>query len=74
MAIRTRGPYGPRARPLGLQLKLVGGRLLPGADSPAAFFMYETPAGERYTLYCAPRRRAGSALRYSTAGAIAAFH
>ena len=32
-------------------LKLVGGRLLPGPEAPAAFFMYESPSGERYTLY-----------------------
>lgn len=32
-------------------LKLVGGRLLPGPQAPAAFFMYESPSGERYTLY-----------------------
>src|SRR5262249_44593835 len=33
-------------------LKLLGGRLLPGINGPAAMFMYETPAGERYTFYC----------------------
>jgi len=32
-------------------LKLIGGRLLPGPEAPAAFFMYESPSGERYTLY-----------------------
>jgi anti-sigma factor RsiW len=32
-------------------LKLVGGRLLPGPEAPAAFFMYESTTGERYTLY-----------------------
>jgi anti-sigma factor RsiW len=32
-------------------LKLVGGRLLPGPEAPAAFFMYESASGERYTLY-----------------------
>jgi anti-sigma factor RsiW len=32
-------------------LKLVGGRLLPGPEAPAAFFMYESATGERYTLY-----------------------
>src|SRR5262249_10361124 len=35
-----------------LGLKLVGGRLLPGPTGPAAFFMYEAPSGERYTIYC----------------------
>ena len=33
-------------------LKLVGGRLLPGPSGAAAFYMYEGPSGERYTLYC----------------------
>jgi anti-sigma factor RsiW len=32
-------------------LKLVGGRLLPGPEGPAAFLMYEGPNGERFTLY-----------------------
>ncbi len=33
-------------------LKLVGGRLLPGPTGATAFFMYEGPSGERFTLYC----------------------
>ena len=33
-------------------LKLVGGRLLPGPNGATAFFMYEGPSGERFTLYC----------------------
>jgi anti-sigma factor RsiW len=31
--------------------QLVGGRLLPGEDGPAAQFMYQNAAGERLTLY-----------------------
>ena len=48
-----------------LGLKLVGGRLLPGPTGPAAFFMYEAPSGERYTIYCARSQRArhGAALQ-----------
>ena len=33
-------------------LKLLGGRLLPGPIGPAALFMYESPNGERFTIYC----------------------
>ena len=40
-------------------LKLVGGRLLPGPTGAAAFYMYEGPSGERFTIYCAEGRRAG---------------
>jgi anti-sigma factor RsiW len=33
-------------------LKLLGGRLLPGVAGPAALFMYESSTGERVTMYC----------------------
>jgi anti-sigma factor RsiW len=36
-----------------MNLKLVGGRLLPGPNGASAFYMYESPNGERYTVYCA---------------------
>ena len=45
-------------------LKLVGGRLLPGPTGPTAFFMYETPSGERFTLYCGQTKDPPTALRY----------
>ena len=32
-------------------LKLLGGRLLPGVNAPAALFMYESGSGERVTIY-----------------------
>jgi anti-sigma factor RsiW len=58
-----------------LGLKLVGGRLLPGpAGQPAAFFMYEGPSGERFTLYCARSKAPQTALRYSSAGQVAAVY
>ncbi len=38
-------------------LKLVGGRLLPGSNGAAAFYMYEGPSGERFTIYCAKATR-----------------
>jgi len=53
-------------------LKLLGGRLLPGPNGAAALFMYETPAGERYTFYCARANTPRTALRYSAAGDAAA--
>jgi anti-sigma factor RsiW len=55
-------------------LKLIGGRLLPGPRSPAALFMYESPSGERFTLYCARAMSpAETALRYRASGPVAAF-
>src|SRR5207244_2760215 len=53
-------------------LKLLGGRLLPGPNGPAAMFMYETPTGERYTFYCARANAPRTALRYNAAGDTAA--
>ncbi|MCX7321521.1 MAG: anti-sigma factor [Hyphomicrobiales bacterium] len=46
-------------------LKLVGGRLLPGPDTPAAFFMYETPSGERFTLYTSRARTDTTSMRFA---------
>lgn len=46
-------------------LKLVGGRLLPGPTGPAAFLMYESANGERYTIYCGRSSAPETALRYS---------
>jgi anti-sigma factor RsiW len=53
-------------------LKLLGGRLLPGPNGPAALFMYETPAGERYTFYCSRANAPRTALRYNASGDTAA--
>lgn len=48
-------------------LKLVGGRLLPGPEAPAAFFMYESPTGERYTLYTSRAAKADvTQMRYTS--------
>jgi anti-sigma factor RsiW len=48
-------------------LKLVGGRLLPGPEAPAAFFMYESPSGERYTLYTSRATKADvTQMRYAS--------
>jgi len=55
-------------------LKLVGGRLLPGPTGPTAFFMYETPSGERFTLYCGRTVDRDTALRYTTGPQNAAYY
>src|SRR5262249_33963334 len=57
-----------------IDLKLVGGRLLPGPTGAAAFLMYEGPSGERFTLYCARWDAPETALRYRDAGQVAAFY
>jgi len=46
-------------------LKLVGGRLLPGPTGPASFLMYESPSGERFTVYTAKAGTAETQMRYT---------
>lgn len=55
-------------------LKLLGGRLLPGPIGPAALFMYESPNGERFTIYCSKSKKLRTALRYQSGGEVAAMH
>ncbi|HEY1310541.1 MAG TPA: anti-sigma factor [Pseudolabrys sp.] len=55
-------------------LKLVGGRLLPGATGAAAFYMYEGPSGERFTIYCAKAKATETALRFKSGDSSAAFY
>jgi anti-sigma factor RsiW len=55
-------------------LKLVGGRLLPGPDGAAAFYMYEGKSGERFTMYCARTNGPETALRYKDTDRVAAFY
>jgi anti-sigma factor RsiW len=50
----------------GTGLKLVGGRLLPGPEAPAAFFMYESASGERFTLYTSRAETATTQMRYAS--------
>ena len=45
-------------------LKLVGGRLLPGPAGPAAFFMYEGSAGDRFTIYSSRANTADMQMHY----------
>jgi|SRR5436190_9591616 len=54
-------------------LRLVGGRLLPGAAGPAAFFMYEGNSGDRFTIYYAPSEAPPTSMRYRSAGRFAAL-
>lgn len=55
--------------------RLVGGRLLPAVNGPAAQFMYENDKGNRLTLYV-ERNRSGSetAFRFAAQGEISAFY
>jgi anti-sigma factor RsiW len=62
----------PDLEPIGF--KLVGGRLLPGPSGASAFFMYEGPSGERFTVYCAPSNAPMTAMRYRAAERFAAFY
>ncbi len=57
-----------------LGLKLVGGRLLPGATGAAAFYMYEGASGERFTIYCAKAAEQATALHFKGGDNIAAFY
>ena len=56
---------------------LVGGRLLPGDDNPAAQFMYEDPRGARLTLYVKTKTNnpdGDSAFRYSQEKGVSVFY
>jgi anti-sigma factor RsiW len=64
-----------RAPDLGaFDLKLLGGRLLPGIDGPAALFMYEGANGERFTIYCSRLDAARTAFRYDANDSFGAVH
>ena len=55
-------------------LSLVGGRLLPAADGPAAQFMYEDDTGRRVTLYIIPAQEGvETSFRYATFDRLEAF-
>ena len=68
--------YAVKAPDLGAQgLRLLGGRLLPDAGSPAAQFMYESEDGRRYTLYSVRETgRSETAFRFAASGDTAAFY
>jgi len=56
--------------------RLVGGRLLPGENRPAAQFMYEDPQGRRLTLYIATNTvdARETAFRYSEESGVSTFY
>jgi anti-sigma factor RsiW len=56
---------------------LVGGRLLPDQDRPAAQFMYQDAGGRRLTLYVRTQEAHGAeatAFRYSSQEKVAVFY
>ena len=50
----------------GMGLKLVGGRLLPGPEAPAAFLMYESASGERFTIFTSRAAAEATQMRYAS--------
>jgi anti-sigma factor RsiW len=57
----------------GTGLKLVGGRLLPGPQAPAAFLMYESASGERFTLFTSRAKTDATQMRYASRNADGAL-
>ena len=55
-------------------LKLLGGRLLPCIDGPAALLMYENAAGERVTLYATQLKAPRTSFRYQEADKFGSIH
>lgn len=55
---------------------LLGGRLLPGNDKPAALFMYENQNGQRVTLNITRSKEAATptAFLFSSSGVIRTFY
>jgi anti-sigma factor RsiW len=54
-------------------LKLMGGRLLPGEKGPAAMLMYENSAGDRITFYMSKLQQPQMAFRYYSSDNVAAI-
>lgn len=54
-------------------MKLLGGRLLPGEAGPAAMLMYENGSGDRITFYISKLEQPQTAFRYYTSDNIAAI-
>ena len=55
-------------------LTLVGGRLLPGPSGPASFLMYESPSGERFTLYASRTAAEATQMRYTSQASDGALY
>ncbi len=64
----------PDLSPLGYEL--VGGRLLPGSEKPAAQFMYQDARGQRLTLYLSTdvAENRETAFRYTREGKVSVFY
>jgi anti-sigma factor RsiW len=64
----------PQLNALGYHL--VGGRLLPGEQAPAAQFMYQDGQGQRLTLYVRTNREHGreTAFRFAQDGGVRVFY
>jgi anti-sigma factor RsiW len=64
----------PNLSPLGYEL--VGGRLLPGSEKPAAQFMYQDARGQRLTLYVSTDVTGNreTAFRYAREGKVSVFY
>lgn len=54
-------------------MKLLGGRLLPGEAGPAALLMYENGNGDRVTFYCAKLTAPQTSFRYYQSDNVAAI-
>jgi len=54
-------------------MKLLGGRLLPGEAGPAALLMYENGNGDRVTFYCAKLTAPQMSFRYYQSDNVAAI-
>jgi len=54
--------------------RLMGGRLLPAEDGPAAHFMYQNGSGDRLTLYLRAGVGDETAFRYHEEGGVGAFY
>jgi anti-sigma factor RsiW len=54
-------------------LKLLGGRLLPGINAPAALFMYESGSGERVTIYVSRTTEVRTSFRYKVSDKFGAL-
>ena len=59
-----------------LGYELVGGRLLPGSEKPAAQFMYQDARGQRLTLYVSTDVTGNreTAFRYAREGQVSVFY
>jgi anti-sigma factor RsiW len=54
-------------------MKLLGGRLLPGEMGPAALFMFENSSGDRITFYCSKLPEPQTSFRYYSSDNVAAI-